>query len=225
MNTLDEPIKITIMRDIKGIANKAYIVLHPIKRVPLLQKVLINNNQWIQSDRVDDETDLNTVKSIENDIKYQQLFKDWDLWGPLLFCLLLATLLSLQIDVSNQGITFGFIFSFVWIGAVVTSLNASLCRVPFPVFPTVCILGYCIAPLCINALIICLISLPVRSATVTPIWLILIKALLSIFACVWSCSAALSFLEYLTPEDKKELILFPIVLFFVFLTWISMALI
>ena len=55
--------------------------------------------------------------------------RDWDLWGPLFFCLLLAFTLSLSSsDHSEESSTvaFGLVFSVVWVGAAVITFNAQL---------------------------------------------------------------------------------------------------
>jgi len=49
--------------------------------------------------------------------KAQQALRDWDLWGPLVFCLILAIILS---ESAPQ------IFVIVWIGAAVVTINSLL---------------------------------------------------------------------------------------------------
>jgi len=47
---------------------------------------------------------------------------DWDLWGPLLFCLALSTLLSICAAEKQKTQVFAGVFSMVWVGeAVITS--------------------------------------------------------------------------------------------------------
>jgi len=56
--------------------------------------------------------------------------RDWDLWGPLLFCLLLALTLSISSTGGNgedtASLVFGIVFVVVWFGAAVVTLNALL---------------------------------------------------------------------------------------------------
>ena len=57
-NTLDEPIKETIRRDLVAVGSKFYHVLYPKEKKSLL--------------------------------------KDWDLWGPLILCTFMATVLQVR---------------------------------------------------------------------------------------------------------------------------------
>jgi protein YIPF6 len=99
--------------------------------------------------------------------------KDWDLWGPLVFCLVLSLLLSLSASENQSQIVFTGIFTMVWLGEAICTLNLKLLGgtvyvFPFPIpilssdslvnwgrsfFQSVCVLGYCLFPLTIAALI------------------------------------------------------------------------
>ncbi len=69
-STLEEPIYTTIWRDLSSIIRKCRAVLVP--------KVFFGTAQ--SSNGVD-----------HGDGEISQELRDWDLWGPLLFCLILAT--------------------------------------------------------------------------------------------------------------------------------------
>ncbi|XP_069749134.1 protein YIPF6 isoform X2 [Narcine bancroftii] len=89
-STLDEPVKDTIMRDLKAVGKKFVHVMYPRKSSTLL--------------------------------------RDWDLWGPLVLCVLLAMLLQGN-SVENKhdsGPQFAEVFVIVWFGAVVITLNSKL---------------------------------------------------------------------------------------------------
>ncbi|KAL9924169.1 protein YIPF6 isoform 2-T2 [Glossina fuscipes fuscipes] len=88
-NTLDEPIKETILRDIRAVGIKFSHVLYPKEKSTLL--------------------------------------KDWDLWGPLVLCTLMATMLQGSSDREyDGGPEFAQVFVIVWIGAAVVTLNSKL---------------------------------------------------------------------------------------------------
>jgi hypothetical protein len=90
-----------------------------------------------------------------------------DLWGPLLVCLLLSTILSFTAPSDSTSLVFATVFVIVWAGAVAVTLNAQLLGGSISFFQSVCILGYCVFPLTLAALA-CLIMkavfLPVRLA-------------------------------------------------------------
>src|SRR5271155_791322 len=52
--------------------------------------------------------------------------KDWDLWGPLVFCLVLSLLLSFGATEGQSQVVFTGIFSMVWLGEAVCTLNLKL---------------------------------------------------------------------------------------------------
>lgn len=64
--------------------------------------------------------------------------RDWDLWGPLVFCLLLSLLLSFNARPEQKSLVFSGVFAMVWIGeAVVTAqiklLGGNMYVFPFPI--------------------------------------------------------------------------------------------
>ena len=52
--------------------------------------------------------------------------RDWDLWGPLIFCLLLSLFLSRGAKDSQKDLVFSGIFAMVWIGEAVVTLQIKL---------------------------------------------------------------------------------------------------
>lgn len=86
-----------------------------------------------------------------------QTLKNWDLWGPLILCLMLATLLSWFAPYDQKSLVFASVFVIVWLGAAVVTVNALLLGGNISFFQSVCVLGYCIFPLNI-ASFICLLG-------------------------------------------------------------------
>lgn len=52
--------------------------------------------------------------------------RDWDLWGPLVFCLLLSLLLSFNAMDNQKSLVFSGVFAMVWIGEAVVTLQIKL---------------------------------------------------------------------------------------------------
>lgn len=52
--------------------------------------------------------------------------RDWDLWGPLVFCLLLSLLLSFNAMKEQKELVFSGVFAMVWIGKAVVTLQIKL---------------------------------------------------------------------------------------------------
>merc|ERR1712045_386841 len=99
----------------------------------------------------------------------KSLLKEWDLWGPLILCTFMATILQSHIEDDDHvhglkgsggdgGPEFAEVFVIVWVGALVVTLNTKLLGGHISFFQSVCVLGYCLLPLGI-ALAICRIIL------------------------------------------------------------------
>merc|ERR1719493_623227 len=81
---------------------------------------------------------------------------DWDLWGPLVFCLMLATTMSWEHSGDDSALAFTLVFVIVGLGSIVVTVNANLIGGTASFFQSVCVLGYCVVPLNVAA-IFCLI--------------------------------------------------------------------
>jgi len=64
-----------------------------------------------------------------------QTLKDWDLWGPLILCLTLATLLSWFAPPEQKSLVFASVFVIIWCGAAVVTVNALLLGGNISFFP------------------------------------------------------------------------------------------
>ena len=169
--TLDEPVSVTIMRDVRMVGNKMMCVLNPRK------------------------ANIQTLK-------------DWDLWGPLILCLMLATLLSWFAPYEQASLVFASVFVIVCCGAAVVTVNALLLGGDISFFQSVCVLGYCIFPLNI-ASIICLVGGPM-------LWRIFVVAV----CFFWSTGASLGFMGELVPPNRKALAVYPLFLFYTSIGWL-----
>jgi hypothetical protein len=113
--------------------------------------------------------------------------RDWDLWGPLIFCLLLSLFLSWGAGGKQKDLVFSGVFALVWVGeAVVTMqiklLGGNMCVAPRLVleimltqcsafFQSISIIGYTLFPLVIASLLSA-IGIPIIVRV--PVYLVLI---------------------------------------------------
>ncbi|KAK0365084.1 hypothetical protein LTR94_008255 [Friedmanniomyces endolithicus] len=79
--------------------------------------------------------------------------RDWDLWGPLLFSLLLSFLLSLNAREEQRSLVFSGVFATIWIAEAVVTLQIKLLGGHISFFQSVCIIGYTLFPLVIASLL------------------------------------------------------------------------
>ncbi|GAM21942.1 hypothetical protein SAMD00019534_051170 [Acytostelium subglobosum LB1] len=176
MNTLDEPVYKTILRDIKTVGYKLYHVILPRG---------------------------NAVS----------VLRDWDLWGPLLLCLLMAIMLSTSAKDDQRALVFALVFVVVWVGAGVVTINAQLLGGNLSLFQSVCVLGYCVFPLTIATFVIWVVQLFIHNLH------ILIKLPIVGGCLFWSTFASYGFLASSVPPSRKALAAYPVLLFYVFIAW------
>lgn len=168
-NTLDEPVSVTIMNDVKAIGHKLLFILWPAGDA--------HNSQW-------------------------------DLWGPLIFCLLLSLALSFAAQNDQSVAVFTGIFSIIWLGETVCTLNLRLLGSHLAFLQSVCCMGYSLFPLVIAAVI----SVFVHTAFV--------RVPLTISMYIWATYASCNgVLQGADLGSKKLLAIYPLGLFYFVLGW------
>jgi len=193
LNTLDEPIKDTIWRDVRAVGIKFKHVLYPKERKSLL--------------------------------------REWDLWGPLILCTFMATILQSHVeeaeDDNDGGPEFAEVFVIVWVGALVVTLNTKLLGGNISFFQSVCVLGYCLLPLGL-ALALCRIVLMADVAVSAPsagsTALFIIRCMSALTGFVWAVYAAMQFLgDCIQPANRKALAAYPMGLFYFVIGWLVVS--
>uniref|UniRef100_A0A915PF04 FBA domain-containing protein n=1 Tax=Setaria digitata TaxID=48799 RepID=A0A915PF04_9BILA len=74
----------------------------------------------------------------------QQLLRDWDLWGPLFICVFISLLL--QGGKNGKGPHFTEVFTLTFFGSCIVTLNTKLLGGNISFFQSLCVLGYCLLP-------------------------------------------------------------------------------
>eukprot|EP01031_Cornospumella_fuschlensis_P025531 gene25531-30827_t len=147
----------------------------------------------------------------ENQETVLQKLRDWDLWGPLLVCLLLSIILSLTAPGDSASIVFAAVFVIVWFGAAAVTINAQLLGGSISFFQSVCILGYCVFPLTLSALACFIMRFIFKN--------IFVKLLLVSVGFVWSTSASSVFMTQVIKPERKTLAVYPVFFFYTFIGW------
>jgi hypothetical protein len=141
--------------------------------------------------------------------------REWDLWGPLLVCLLLSSVLGLNAPGDSASVVFAAVFVIVWAGAAAVTVNAQLLGGSISFFQSVCILGYCVFPLTLSAIVCTIFSWMVSS--------ILLKFLVVGAGFVWSTRASVVFMQQVIHEERRTLAVFPVFLFYTFIGWMVLV--
>ena len=142
-----------------------------------------------------------------------QELRNWDLWGPLIFCLMLAMSMSFGASDADSSLVFTAVFVIVWCGAAVVTVNAALLGGKISFFQSVCVLGYCLFPLNIVSLFVAGLNPNHRT----------VKLLVVLFGAAWSVKASVGFMAQFVPNGRKGLGLYPVFLFYVTLAWMILA--
>ncbi|EPB73540.1 Yip1 domain protein [Ancylostoma ceylanicum] len=82
----------------------------------------------------------------------QQLLRDWDLWGPLFICVGLSLLLQHN-HPDGSAPQFTQVFAITFFGSIVVTLNIKLLGGQISFFQSLCVIGYCLLPPLVAALI------------------------------------------------------------------------
>ncbi|PPJ51985.1 hypothetical protein CBER1_09305 [Cercospora berteroae] len=164
LDTLDESVWDTLRRDLLAVWEKMRQVLYPkylLGGVMARGEGMNANNgegggpagvaghirglvgRWPQ---VDADTILEQGGMSEG-------LRDWDLWGPLLFCLLLSFFLSLGAREDQRSAVFSGVFALIWIGEAVVTLQIKLLGGNISFFQSVCIIGYTLFPMVIASIL------------------------------------------------------------------------
>jgi len=132
--------------------------------------------------------------------------RQWDLWGPLLLNIFLALTLSFETKEKSQMVA--LIFVIFWFGGVILYLNAHFLGVKASIFQIFCLLGYCLFPLNLSAIIVTLINFND-----------IIRLIIVLFTLVWSVYSSSDYLKVITNQDQRYLVLYPFILFYLYISW------
>lgn len=137
--------------------------------------------------------------------------------GPLLVCLALAVLLSFKAPTNQASLVFASVFITVWCGSAIVTVNAQLLGGNISFFQSVCVLGYCIFPMTLAALVIDLFKL-------TWFWkwtwldMIVLAA-----AFMWATRASSVFIGLYVRKERRMLAVFPVLFFYTFVAWMILV--
>ncbi|KAJ9596126.1 hypothetical protein L9F63_012710 [Diploptera punctata] len=184
-NTLDEPIRETVLRDLRAVGVKFLHVLYPKEKKSLL--------------------------------------KEWDLWGPLVLCTFMNTLIlqgsAEKANSNDGGPEFAEVFVIVWIGSMTVTLNSKLLGGNISFFQSVCVLGYCLLPTTI-ALIVCKMIL---WSFTQSYFLFIIRFVVTMLGFAWATFASMVFLGDSQPAGRKALAVYPMFLFYFIISWLVIS--
>ncbi|MCO5598054.1 hypothetical protein L7F22_052144 [Adiantum nelumboides] len=131
-----------------------------------------------------------------------QALRDWDLWGPFFFIVFLGVAISYSASTDNSKV-FAVVFAVLAAGAVILTLNVLLLGGHIIFFQSLSLLGYCLFPLDIGALI-CMF----KSHSI-------INGIIVLITLAWSSWAAYPFVSAAVSPNRKALAVYPVFLLYV----------
>ncbi|KAK6136978.1 hypothetical protein DH2020_029279 [Rehmannia glutinosa] len=136
--------------------------------------------------------------------------RDWDLWGPFFFIVFLGLTLSWSASVKKSEV-FAVAFALLAAGAIILTLNVLLLGGHIIFFQSLSLLGYCLFPLDIGALI-CMLKDNV-----------IVKVVVVAVTLAWSSWAAYPFMSTAVNPRRKALALYPVLLMYVSVGFLIIA--
>ncbi|KAL0726648.1 hypothetical protein Bca4012_022741 [Brassica carinata] len=136
--------------------------------------------------------------------------RDWDLWGPFFFIVFLGLTLSWSASVKKSEV-FAVAFALLAAGAVILTLNVLLLGGHIIFFQSLSLLGYCLFPLDVGA-VICMLKDNV-----------ILKMIVVCVTLAWSSWAAYPFMSAAVNPRRKALALYPVFLMYVSVGFLIIA--
>lgn len=138
----------------------------------------------------------------------RQVLRDYDLWGPLMLCLGLAVMLSINAPPNQSLPIFSSVVVLISLGSVIVTLQTQLLGGRVSFLQAICVIGYCIAPLDIAALVAFFFKL------------IYIRVPVCLLCWAWCVWAAVNFFDGTKIETNRILLaVYPLLLFYFILAW------
>lgn len=136
------------------------------------------------------------------------IFEDWDLWGPLLYSLVLSFFISISSSSVLENEAYGTVMLTLMGGGCVITLNSYLVGNISSFYLNLSIMGYCLFPLALASVANFLLRRFIGFLGIS---------LICGVAWVWSTVAANNFLAHSFPPAKSGMLTYPICLFYIFI--------
>ncbi|RLV94966.1 hypothetical protein JA1_001354 [Spathaspora sp. JA1] len=226
-DTLDEPIIETLKRDLVQIGKRLAIVVWPMQLSQLAKQQqsrflsfassngiqvpqsLINNRVIPVPEDAEEEEGFTATGISSGDLLQQNL--EWDLWGPLIFSLTYAVTLGLSASKSQTNQVFTGSFSFMWGFFIIIGLNVQLLGGTISFMSAISAAGYSMFPIVVGELLCSLLI----GWKLVRLGLMFVLDVWSIYAGVMSLKCSGVF------PGRVTLAIYPIVLFYSVLSWLT----
>ena len=142
-----------------------------------------------------------------DNMNLEQEIRNYELWGPFVFFLLLSLTSSLHKE--NMESAFTTVIMIIVLGCFVLTINSKLLQTNVSFLQGISAIGYSMFPINVAGLFNCLFSF-------LPNFL---KFSVGLGCAVFSIMCGFRVMECLAPKDKVYLVSFPLVIFYLSLCW------
>jgi hypothetical protein len=101
----------------------------------------------------------------------------------------------------------------MWIGSAIVTVNAKLLGASISFFQSVCVLGYCVFPFCLSAVVILIL----QNTPLGRVWLDIIWVGVGF---VWATRASTVFIAQFIQKERRLLAVFPVLFYYTLLGWL-----
>lgn len=135
--------------------------------------------------------------------------QNWDLWGPLIFMLALA--ITLSVGEREPSDVFALVFTEVAVGSLVLTANVVLLGGSIVFFQSLCLMGYCLFPICLAAVVCVFVHI---------MW---VRTIVLVAALAWASAAAVPFVGRSVRRERRALAVYPVLLMYVSIGWLALV--
>ncbi|VDO72399.1 unnamed protein product, partial [Onchocerca flexuosa] len=138
------------------------------------------------------------------------------------FALSISDLIYLRIlqgGKNGKGPRFTEVFTLTFFGSCVVTLNTKLLGGNISFFQSLCVLGYCLLPPGLAAVICKFIEINPEQT----VFLFALRLLVTAAGFIWAIYASMVFISDSQPPRRKMLALYPIFLFYFVVSWIIIS--
>lgn len=164
--------------------------------------------------------DINSIVSTFKQVLYpkgetHEIMKNWNLWAPLFICVALALLLLGE----NKGPDFTQLFILTFFGSWVVTWNIKFLGGKISFFQAICIIGYCLVPQCVAALTFKILTAQIMGKK----FIFFLRLLITFICFIWSAVCSTHFFVNENLAAKRLLILYPVLLYFLAVSWLVIS--
>ena len=107
----------------------------------------------------------------------------------------------------------------MWGGSFVVTINTKLLGGKISFFQCVCVLGYCVFPIVLGAILVAILRIFHADFLILKLALAIICLVWAAMSTFWFTVGSISFMNVIIDPKKNVIAIYPIFLFYLFIDW------